>query len=64
MRIFLYILSFILMVIGCVFSILYINLFSFGYTILEYIEFIFTNIECLVFFIGLGIYIILIWRKV
>jgi len=63
MRIFLYILSFVLMVIGLTFILIYINLFSFGYTILEYLEFIFTNIECLIFFIGLIICILLIWRK-
>ena len=62
MRIILYIISFILMIIGMTFMLLYINLFSFGYTMYEYLEFIFTNIECLVFFIGFGILLKLLWR--
>ena len=62
MRIILYIISFILMIIGMTFMMLYINLFSFGYTMYEYLEFIFTNIECLVFFIGFGILLKLLWR--
>lgn len=62
MRIILYIISFILMIIGMTFMMLYINLFSFGYTMFEYLEFIFTNIECLVFFIGFGILLKLLWR--
>jgi len=62
MRIVLYIISFILMITGMVFMLLYINLFSFGYTIFEYLEFIFTNIECLAFFIGFGVLLRLLWR--
>jgi len=50
------------MVFGLTFIIVYINLFSFGYNIYEYLEFIFTSFECLCFFIGLLI-LILINRK-
>jgi len=50
------------MIIGLTFILLYINLFSFGYTMVEYLEFIFTNIECLLFFIGFIILLILLWR--
>lgn len=61
-KLFLYLISIIMMIMGLTFIILYINLFSFGYTIFEYLEFIFTNYECFIFFIGLLILILLIWR--
>jgi hypothetical protein len=62
MRIILYIISYTFMIIGLTFILLYINLFSFGYTMIEYLEFIFTNIECLLFFIGFIILLKLLWR--
>ena len=61
-KIILYIISFIMMVIGLTFIILYINLLSFGYNIFEYINFIFTNYECYFFYIGFIIFIILVLK--
>ena len=51
------------MVLGFSFIVLYMNLFAFGYSILEYLEFVITRIECLIFFIGLLIFILLLWKK-
>jgi len=62
-RIILFIISFLLMVFGCTFIFVYINLFSFGYTILDYLKFIFSRVECLCFFVGLILYVILIIKK-
>ena len=50
------------MVIGETFLILYFNLFTFGYTIKEYLIFIFSKIECYLFFIGLLIEIVVLWK--
>lgn len=46
-RIFFFLLGFGLMVIGCTYIIMYLNLFTFGYTLFEYITFIFSRLECL-----------------
>ena len=64
MRIVLWIVSFIFMIIGLTFILLYINLFSFGYTMKEYIEFIFTNLECYFFYVGFLLYLFLLIRRV
>ena len=44
-KILLLIIGYILMVYGITYIILYINLFSFGYTIKEYLDFLFTRPE-------------------
>ena len=62
-RVLLYIVSYMMMVIGLTFMILYINLFSFGYNMYEYLEFIFTSFECILFFIGLIIISVLLLRR-
>jgi len=61
-RLFLYIISFTSMILGLTYILLYINLFSFGYTMLEYLEFIFTNFECYFFYIGFFMYLYLLMR--
>lgn len=52
-RIFLFIVGFLLMVLGSFYIIVYINLFSLGYTIFEYLEYIFSRYECYYFIFGL-----------
>ncbi len=52
-RIFLFIVGFLLMVLGSFYIIVYINLFSLGYTIFEYLEYIFSRYECYYFIVGL-----------
>ena len=44
-KILLLIIGYILMVYGITYIILYINLFTFGYTIKEYLEFLLTRVE-------------------
>ena len=56
-----YFLSLFLMIIGFTFMLIYINLFSFGYSFLDYIFFILSRGEVLVFFIG---FILLIIYKI
>ena len=62
-KILLFLFSYILITIGLTFILVYINLFSFGYSFFEYLEFIFTSIESLMFFIGLFIMTILVWNN-
>lgn len=62
-RMILFTISFFLMVFGLTFIIIYINLFSFGYNIYEYLEFIFTSCDCLCFFIGFVMLILLLKKR-
>ena len=55
MKFFIYLLSIFFMTIGLTFLIIYTNLFSFGYTFFEYLEFVFSKVECILFFIGIGL---------
>lgn len=59
----LHIISILMISYGLTFILIYLNLFSFGYTLLEYLEFILTNLYCLPFFIGIILLIILIFKK-
>lgn len=63
MRYILFLISFFMMSFGLTLIIIYINLFSFGYNIYEYLEFIFTNLECLCFFVGLIIMLFLLRKR-
>ena len=51
-----------LMIVGEVFIILYFNLFTFGYTIKEYLLFIISRWECYLFVIGLIIEIVMMGK--
>ncbi len=48
-----FILAIILCSVGLFFTLLYLNLFTIGYTFLEYVYFIIRRVECNCFFIGL-----------
>ena len=52
------------MVIGLTYIIIYFNLFTFGYTIKEYLIFILKSFECNIFIIGflIDIVIIFTWK--
>jgi hypothetical protein len=52
------IIGYIMMVYGITYIIIYINLFSFGYTIKEYLIFLFTTLEGYLLPIGMLIEII------
>ena len=60
-RIILFILGFMLMVLGNFYIIMYINLISIGYNIFEYLEYIMSRIEC--YYLILGIILIIISFK-
>lgn len=58
LRFFLFLLGFGLTTIGSVYIICYLNLFSFGYNFLQYVNFIIRRIECLNMPIGIIIMIL------
>lgn len=62
-RVFFFLLGFGLMVIGCSFIILYLNLTTIGYNFLEYVNFIIRRIECYFSIIGFIIMILSITLK-
>jgi hypothetical protein len=59
-RIIIFLLGIIFTVTGMVSLILYLNLLSFGYSFLEYVNFIIRKFECISLFIGL----IIIWISI
>lgn len=62
-RVFFFLLGFGLMVIGCSFIILYLNLTIIGYNFLEYVNFIIRRVECYFSIIGFIIMILSITLK-
>ena len=60
-RIFFFLIGFGLTVIGCVFSISYLNLLTIGYNFLEYVNFISRRIECLYAVIGIILMLLTIY---
>ncbi len=63
MRIILFLLGFGLMTIGSTYIITYLNLFSFGYTLKEYLLFILKRYECFYVLIGLTLVTITIYTE-
>ncbi len=63
LRIILFFLGAIFMLIGNFYIVVYINLFSFGYTITEYLEYIFTRYECYFTFLGIVLIILSVYLK-
>lgn len=61
--VFFFLLGFGLMVIGCSFIILYLNLTTMGYNFLEYVNFIIRRVECYFSIIGFIIMILSITLK-
>ncbi len=49
--------------IGLFFCILYLNLFSFGYTFFDYVYFIIRRIECHILWIGIVLLFFVLHRK-
>ncbi len=62
-RIVFFLIGFIFMVIGFSYFIIYINLFSFGYTISEYLLYCITRYECWLLLIGFIMILIIVLRK-
>lgn len=63
LRIFFFLCGFGLMVVGFTYIILYLNLFTVGYNFYEYVNFIFSRVECYFVFIGLIILILSMFIK-
>lgn len=63
LKIIFFIIGFFLMVFGNFYIIIYINLFSFGYNIIEYLEFIFSRYECYCTIIGFIFIILAVYMK-
>lgn len=63
MRVFFFLLGFGLMVIGFTYIITYMNLMSMGYSILDYLRFIASRIECQFSMIGFLMVSIVIFTK-
>ena len=59
-RIIIFLLGILFTITGMTSLILYLNLLSFGYTFLEYVNFIIRKFECISLFIGL----IIIWISI
>lgn len=61
---FFFLFGFGLMVLGFSYIIIYLNLFTMGYSFFDYIKYIFTHLECLYCLIGLIIdsIVIFTWR--
>lgn len=62
-RIFFFLLGFGLSVIGFMYMIIYLNLFAMGYSIIDYLVFVFTRAECIFGIIGFLIVTIAIFYK-
>lgn len=62
-RAFFFLLGFILMVIGFMYMMIYINLLSFGYTVVEYLIYILTHYECFIAILGFIIVLFSLFRK-
>lgn len=62
-RIFFFLFGFGLMVVGFTYVILYMNLFTIEYNFMEYVNFIFSRVECYFVFIGLVILILSMFIK-
>ena len=52
-RFLIFLIGFGLTVIGCTYVILYLNLFTIGYNLFEYVNFIIRRFECLILIIGI-----------
>jgi len=63
LRIFFFLFGFGLMVVGFTYIILYLNLLTFGYNFLDYVNFIYSRVECYFVIIGLIILVLSIFIK-
>ena len=60
MRYFLFCLGILLSVVGLTYIIIYLNLLVMGFSFFFYLKYIFTKFECLIFFVGYILLVILI----
>ena len=57
-RIFFFLIGFGLTILGSIYIILYLNLFSIGYNFFEYVNFIIRRFECTIVFLGMLIMVL------
>jgi len=62
-RVFVFVLGFIFSIIGLIYDICYLNLLTLGYNFSFYVKFIFSRVECLLFFIGVFIMLFSLFLK-
>ena len=62
-RFFLFLIGFGFSIIGCMYIILYLNYLTIGYTIFDYLSFVFKKIECLLAVVGIILIAIAIFKK-
>ncbi len=62
-KFFMAVLGILLVSIGLFFCILYLNLFSFGYSFLDYVYFIIRRIECHILWAGIVLLFFALHRK-
>lgn len=60
-KLFIMLIGYIFMIIGLTYIIIYFNLFTFGYTIKEYLVFILKSFQCNIFVIGFLIDVIILF---
>ncbi len=53
MRIILFLIGFLLSIIGSIYIIIYLSYLSIGYSFINYLKFIMSKVECLIMLIGL-----------
>lgn len=63
LRIFFFLFGFGLMVVGFTYVILYLNLLTSGYNFFEYVNFIYSRVECYFVIIGLIILVLSVFIK-
>lgn len=57
------ILGIMLTILGIFFNVLYVNIFVLGYSFFDYVHFINSRIECLIFYIGIILVIVGLKKK-
>lgn len=60
-KLFIMLIGYIFMIIGLTYIIIYFNLFTFGYTIKEYLVFILKSFQCNIFIMGFLIDVIILF---
>lgn len=63
LKLFFFFLGFSMTVFGLVYIIIYLNLLTFGYTFIEYLQFIISRYECLMAVVGSIILLVIILMK-
>lgn len=63
MRIILFLIGFLLSIIGSIYIIIYLSYLSIGYSFINYLKFIMSKVECLIMLIGIILINISIFMK-